>query len=68
MGKRGMYAPSRSQQNQADVDRINDIRTASVGSGVKADRLQQWAVEWEQFCLWIVTKFGDEYGDDGNKP
>jgi adenosine deaminase CECR1 len=50
------------------VDRVNDIRTASVGSGVKADRLQQWAVEWEQFCLWIVTEFGDEYGDDGDKP
>ncbi|KAK4153215.1 adenosine deaminase CECR1-A [Chaetomidium leptoderma] len=45
-----------------------DIRAASVGPGVKAARLQQWAVEWERFCLWIVTEHGDAYGDgrEGN--
>jgi adenosine deaminase CECR1 len=30
-----------------------------VGAGVKASRLQQWAVEWERFCLWVVTEYGD---------
>jgi adenosine deaminase CECR1 len=25
--------------------------------------LQQWAVEWERFCLWIVTEYSDSYGD-----
>ncbi|KAK4241647.1 adenosine deaminase CECR1-A [Achaetomium macrosporum] len=40
-----------------------DIRAASVGAGIKAARLQQWAVEWERFCLWIVTEYGDDaYG------
>lgn len=39
--------------------RARDIRAASVGAGVKASRLQQWAVEWERFCLWIVTEYGD---------
>jgi adenosine deaminase CECR1 len=45
--------------------RASDIRAASVGAGVKAARLQQWAVEWERFCLWIVTEYGDAY-DGGN--
>ncbi|KAG8418111.1 hypothetical protein J3458_005550 [Metarhizium acridum] len=39
----------------------NDIRQASLGSGIKAKRLKQWQVEWEQFCLWIVTEFGEEF-------
>lgn len=42
---------------------LKDIKTASLGGGVKAERLQLWAVEWEQFCLWIVTEYGDKYGD-----
>ncbi|KAK3903002.1 adenosine deaminase CECR1-A [Staphylotrichum tortipilum] len=42
---------------------VRDIRAASMGGGVKAARLQQWAVEWERFCLWVVTEHGDTYGD-----
>ncbi|KAK6217368.1 adenosine/AMP deaminase [Colletotrichum tabaci] len=38
------------------------IKEASLGSGVKADRLKQWATEWEKFCLWIVEEFGEESG------
>ncbi|OAA42089.1 adenosine deaminase family protein [Metarhizium rileyi] len=38
-----------------------DVRQASLGSGVKAQRLKEWQIEWEQFCLWIVTEFGEEY-------
>ncbi len=34
-----------------------------MGAGLKAARLQQWAVEWERFCLWVVTEYGDAYGD-----
>ncbi|KAL7915261.1 Metallo-dependent hydrolase [Trichoderma velutinum] len=37
------------------------IQEASLGSGVKADRLKRWRVDWEAFCLWIVTEFGDEF-------
>jgi len=43
--------------------RARDIRAASMGAGVKAARLQQWAVEWERFCLWVVTEYGDTDGD-----
>ncbi|KAK4104220.1 Metallo-dependent hydrolase [Parathielavia hyrcaniae] len=43
-----------------------DIRAASVGAGVKAARLQQWAVDWERFCLWVVTEYGGDDGEDAN--
>ncbi|KOS20154.1 Adenosine deaminase CECR1-A [Escovopsis weberi] len=40
------------------------IEQASLGSGIKARRLKEWRVEWEKFCLWIVTEYGDEFGDE----
>ncbi|TDZ26325.1 Adenosine deaminase 2 [Colletotrichum sidae] len=39
------------------------VKEASLGSGVKAERLRQWATEWEKFCLWIVEEYGEE-GED----
>lgn len=36
------------------------VKEASLGSGIKAERLRQWATEWEKFCLWIVEEFGEE--------
>ncbi|KAH7407500.1 hypothetical protein BKA64DRAFT_743127 [Cadophora sp. MPI-SDFR-AT-0126] len=45
-------------QNQAEW--VTGIKEASLGSGVRAQRMQQWSIEWEQFCLWIVTEFGDD--------
>jgi adenosine deaminase CECR1 len=41
---------------------VNDIKEASLGNGVRAERMKQWSIEWEQFCLWIVTEYGDEGG------
>lgn len=39
------------------------VKEASLGSGRKADRLKEWAVEWEKYCLWIVTEFGEDGPD-----
>ncbi len=47
-------------EDQSASEWARDIRDASLGSGVKAQRLKDWAVRWEQFCLWIVTTFGDD--------
>ncbi|KAL2141786.1 hypothetical protein VTI28DRAFT_1923 [Corynascus sepedonium] len=41
-----------------------DIRAASVGAGIRAARLRQWAVDWERFCLWVVTEYSDDDDDD----
>ncbi|KAM0285635.1 hypothetical protein ACHAQH_001341 [Verticillium albo-atrum] len=40
------------------------VREASLGGRVKAQRLKQWATAWEEFCLWIVTEYGEELGDE----
>ncbi|KAG7134230.1 Adenosine deaminase 2-A like protein [Verticillium longisporum] len=40
------------------------VREASLGRGIKAQRLKQWATAWEEFCLWIVTEYGEELGDE----
>lgn len=43
---------------------LDGLRQATLGDGVKADRMKQWRIEWETFCLWIVTEFGDEFDPD----
>ncbi|KAK0385009.1 hypothetical protein NLU13_7487 [Sarocladium strictum] len=43
---------------------LKDVKEASLGSGVKAQRLKQWQVDWETFCLWIVDEFGEEFGEE----
>lgn len=47
-------------EDQTPDEWSRDVREATVGSGLKARRLKEWAVEWEKFCLWIVTEFGDQ--------
>ena len=47
-------------EDQTTEEWGRDVREASLGTGLKADRLKLWIVEWEKFCLWIVTEFGEE--------
>jgi len=49
-------------EDQSADDWARDVREASLGSGVKAQRLKEWGVRWEEFCLWVVTEFGEAYG------
>jgi adenosine deaminase CECR1 len=35
------------------------IQNGAYGSGIRADRLQEWMKAWEGFCLWIVTEYGE---------
>ncbi|CAD6440247.1 17307a11-68e5-4291-a9b3-7c6968a900b1 [Sclerotinia trifoliorum] len=53
-------------EDQNNAKWLEDVKDASTGNGVRAKRLQEWSVEWEQFCLWIVTEFGDD-GDSVKK-
>ncbi|TPX15780.1 uncharacterized protein E0L32_000114 [Thyridium curvatum] len=50
-------------EDQTADEWSRDIREASLGSGTKAQRLKQWGVEWEKFCLWIVDEYGEQYLD-----
>ncbi|KAK1749941.1 adenosine deaminase-related growth factor [Echria macrotheca] len=48
-------------EDQSNDEWIGDIRAATMGSGVKAQRLKEWAVEWERFCLEIVEEYGEQW-------
>ncbi|KAH7326076.1 adenosine deaminase family protein [Stachybotrys elegans] len=47
-------------EDETQAEWLSGIREASLGKGIKAQRLKEWQVEWENFCLWILTEFGDE--------
>ncbi|EGX90749.1 adenosine deaminase family protein [Cordyceps militaris CM01] len=42
---------------------LGHIKAASLAEGVKGERIQEWQIQWEQFCLWVVSEYGDEYDD-----
>lgn len=47
-------------EDQTADEWTKDVKEASVGTGLKAQRLKEWAVEWEKFCVWVVDEFGDD--------
>ena len=49
-------------EDQSAAAWITGIKEATLGSGIRAEKMRQWSIEWEQFCLWIVTEYGDEEG------
>lgn len=46
-------------EDQPQEEWLKGVKHASLGGGVKAGRMKEWQVEWEKFCLWIVTEFGE---------
>ncbi|KAF4637633.1 hypothetical protein G7Y89_g461 [Cudoniella acicularis] len=50
-------------EDQSSSQWVQGIKDATLGGGVRAARMKEWSIEWEQFCLWIVTEFGD-YTED----
>jgi adenosine deaminase CECR1 len=46
-------------EDQTQAEWTKSIKEATLGSGIKADRLKEWQVQWEKFCLWIVTEFDE---------
>ncbi|KAG4217922.1 hypothetical protein PC116_g33598, partial [Phytophthora cactorum] len=47
-------------EDQSAEEWSRDIREASTGSGTKAQRLKEWEIEWEKFCVWVVDEFGED--------
>lgn len=50
-------------EDQNSKEWVHDIKQATLGRSTRARRMQEWAVEWERFCLWIVTEYGDDNAD-----
>ncbi|CAG8949262.1 hypothetical protein HYFRA_00004887 [Hymenoscyphus fraxineus] len=47
-------------EDESNSEWVQNIKDATLGSGVRAEKMKEWSIEWEQFCLWIVTEFGDD--------
>ena len=58
-------------EDQTGAEWTDEIRKGITGHGLKAARLTEWYAEFEMFCAWIVSEFGDEEeessGDDETK-
>ena len=37
-----------------------EIKDGAYGKGVRAERMKEWAMEFEKFCQWVVLEFGAE--------
>lgn len=48
-------------EDRSPQEWTRDITNGAYGSGVRAERLQEWMKAWEGFCLWVVTEFGSDY-------
>ncbi|CAK7208478.1 hypothetical protein SCUCBS95973_000116 [Sporothrix curviconia] len=51
-------------EDETNEEWTQHIREASLGKSIKAQRLKEWSIQWEKFCLWVVTEFGEKYGDE----
>ncbi|KXL48311.1 hypothetical protein M433DRAFT_159278 [Acidomyces richmondensis BFW] len=37
-----------------------EIRAGAFGKGIRAQRMKEWAMDFEKFCQWVVLEFGPE--------
>jgi len=37
-----------------------EIKAGAYGDGVRADRMKEWAQQFEKFCQWVVLEYGAE--------
>ncbi|PHH85882.1 hypothetical protein CDD83_11038 [Cordyceps sp. RAO-2017] len=51
-------------EDQGQAEWLEGVKDASLGAGVKGQRMTEWMVQWEEFCHWIVAEYGKEFDDD----
>ncbi|KAI9806430.1 MAG: hypothetical protein M1833_003617 [Piccolia ochrophora] len=51
-------------EDQSGKEWVQGVKDATLGRGVRASKLKEWAVEWERFCQWIIDEHGDAVGSD----
>lgn len=54
-------------EDQSTTEWLGEIRSGIMGTGLKAARLREWYADFEMFCAWIVSEFGDEESDHGDE-
>ncbi|PYH48724.1 adenosine deaminase family protein [Aspergillus saccharolyticus JOP 1030-1] len=48
-------------EDQSDADWVRDIDLGEQGTGIKAQYMQVWNQQWEDFCQWVVDEYGSEW-------
>ncbi|KAF7197689.1 Adenosine deaminase 2-A [Pseudocercospora fuligena] len=41
-----------------------DIKDGAYGKGVRAERMREWAAEFEKFCAWVVQEYGADIDEN----
>ena len=49
-----------TDQSKKEWDK--DIADGKHGQGLRAQRMREWAEEWNSYCEWIVREYGLDYG------
>lgn len=50
-------------EDQTSAEWLQDIKAGITGTGVKAQRLKEWHVQFEEFCQWVVSEYGTRDDD-----
>lgn len=50
--------------DQTAKDWNKDIKDGLYGTGIRAQRMRQFNVEWNKFCEWVVLEFAVDYGGE----
>lgn len=45
-------------EDQSDREWFDDVSAGVEGKGIRANRIREWDVEWEAYCVWVVEEFG----------
>ncbi|TGO16818.1 hypothetical protein BTUL_0024g00900 [Botrytis tulipae] len=52
-------------EDQTDKDWQLGIRSGENSEkGLKARRMREWKKDWEEFCAWVVERYGEPWGNE----
>ncbi|TGO60671.1 hypothetical protein BOTNAR_0141g00130 [Botryotinia narcissicola] len=52
-------------EDQTDEDWQLGIRSGEDSKkGLKARRMREWKKDWEEFCAWVVERYGEPWGNE----
>ena len=51
-------------EDKSGADWADEIRKGIMGHGLKAARLREWYADFEAFCVWVVSEFGEDEDEE----
>lgn len=50
-------------EDLSSKDWNKDVKDGILGDGIRAEYLRQFAEDWERFCQWVVSEYGEDEDD-----